>query len=79
MTCANDPGLLDIERVEIEEADIVRQGFERTYDGGGVRLAGQYCEQVIPANYEFVAVRSERLPTITDLVKSLPLVASVTV
>jgi hypothetical protein len=79
VTCANDPGLLDIERVEIEEADIVRQGVERTYDGGGVRLAGQYCEQVIPANYEFVAVRSERLPTITDLVKSLPLVASVTV
>ena len=30
---------------------------------------------LIAAIYEFVAVRSERLPTITDLVKSLPVVA----
>jgi hypothetical protein len=29
---------------------------------------------LIAAIYEFVAVRSKRLPTITDLVKSLPLV-----
>ena len=34
---------------------------------------------LIAAIYEFVAVRSERLPTITDLVKSLPLVARVAV
>ena len=34
---------------------------------------------LIAAVYEFVAVRSERLPTITDLVKSLPLVARVAV
>ena len=34
---------------------------------------------LIAAMYEFVAVRSERLPTITDLVKSLPLVARVAV
>ncbi len=34
---------------------------------------------LIAAIYEFVAVRSERLPTITDLVKSLPVVARVTV
>jgi hypothetical protein len=27
---------------------------------------------IIAAIYEFVAVRSKRLPTITDLVKSLP-------
>lgn len=34
---------------------------------------------LIAAIYEFVAVRSKRLPTITDLVKSLPLVARVAV
>jgi hypothetical protein len=34
---------------------------------------------LIAAIYEFVAVRSERLPTITDLVKSLPVVARVAV
>ena len=34
---------------------------------------------LIAAIYEFVAVRSERLPTITDLVKSLPLVSRVAV
>lgn len=32
---------------------------------------------LIAAIYEFVAVRSKRLPTITDLVKGLPLVARV--
>lgn len=34
---------------------------------------------LIAAIYEVVAVRSKRLPTITDLVKSLPLVARVAV
>ena len=34
---------------------------------------------LIAAIYEFVAVRSKRLPTITDLVKSLPVVARVAV
>jgi hypothetical protein len=34
---------------------------------------------LIAAIYEFVAVRSKRLPAITDLVKSLPLVARVAV
>ena len=34
---------------------------------------------LIAAIYEFVAVRSKRLPTITDLVKSLQLVARVAV
>ncbi|HKA83234.1 MAG TPA: hypothetical protein VKD21_05200 [Acidimicrobiales bacterium] len=34
---------------------------------------------LIAAIYEFVAVRSKRLPTITDLVKSLPMVARVAV
>jgi hypothetical protein len=34
---------------------------------------------LIAAIYEFVAVRSKRLPTITDLVKSLPLIARVAV
>ena len=34
---------------------------------------------LIAAIYEFVAVRSKRLPTITELVKSLPLVARVAV
>jgi hypothetical protein len=34
---------------------------------------------LIAAIYEFVAVRSKRLPTITDLAKSLPLVARVAV
>ena len=34
---------------------------------------------LIAAIYEFVAVRSKWLPTITDLVKSLPLVARVAV
>jgi hypothetical protein len=34
---------------------------------------------LIAAIYEFVAVRSKRLPTITDLVRSLPLVARVAV
>jgi hypothetical protein len=34
---------------------------------------------LIAAIYEFVAVRSKRLPTITDVVKSLPLVARVAV
>ena len=32
---------------------------------------------LIAAIYEFVAVRSKRLPTITDAVKSLPVVARV--
>jgi hypothetical protein len=32
---------------------------------------------LIAAIYEFVAVRSKRLPTITEAVKSLPLVARV--
>jgi hypothetical protein len=32
---------------------------------------------LIAAIYEFVAVRSKRLPTITDVVKSLPVVARV--
>jgi hypothetical protein len=36
---------------------------------------GQRSDLDVPSIYEFVAVRSERLPTITDLVKSLPLVA----
>ena len=35
--------------------------------------------RLIAAIYEFVAVRSKRLPTITDLVKSLPLVVRVAV
>ena len=34
---------------------------------------------LIAAIYEFVAVRSKRLPTITDLVRSLPLAARVAV
>jgi hypothetical protein len=34
---------------------------------------------LIAAIHELVAVRSKRLPTITDLVKSLPLVARVAV
>jgi hypothetical protein len=34
---------------------------------------------LIVAIYEVIAVRSKRLPTITDLVKSLPLVARVAV
>ena len=34
---------------------------------------------LIAALYEFVAVRSKRLPTITEAVKSLPLVARVAV
>jgi hypothetical protein len=34
---------------------------------------------LIAAIYEFVAVRSKRLPTITDIVKGLPLVARVAV
>jgi hypothetical protein len=34
---------------------------------------------IIAAIYELVAVRSKRLPTITDLVKSLPLAARVAV
>ena len=34
---------------------------------------------LLAAIYEFVAVRSKRLPTITDLVKSLPVVARVAV
>jgi hypothetical protein len=40
---------------------------------------GQRSDLDVPSIYEFVAVRSERLPTITDLVKSLPLVARVAV
>jgi hypothetical protein len=40
-------------------------------------LPGQGSDLGVPSIYEFFAVRSKRLPTITDLVKSLPLVARV--
>jgi hypothetical protein len=40
---------------------------------------GQSPDLDVPSIYELVAVRSKRLPTITDLVKSLPLAARVAV
>jgi hypothetical protein len=48
---------------------------ERTYRA--TDFPGQGSDLGVPWIYEFVAVRSKRLPTITDLVKSLPLVAHV--
>jgi hypothetical protein len=44
-----------------------------------VRIPPQCCDQSFPEYYEFVAIRSERLPTITDAVRRLPLVARVAV